>query len=101
PPSTPRPSLSPYTTLFRSNADARAVAVAFANDLADSGTDGLQDERRLRDVDHALVLLAVRPAAVCRSEVRSRRAEEQVRRRGVRDRKSTRLNSSHEWISYA
>src|SRR5438105_11436402 len=44
------------------------------------------------------------PGAACRCIARSPRARlrpRQSRKASTRDRKSTRLNSSHEWISYA
>src|SRR2546422_2714110 len=68
----PRSTLFPYTTLFRSR----------------SGGLGHHRERR----GSGLVRLAV-----------GRGVEEQLeaRGRGARDRKSTRLNSSHGYISYA
>src|SRR5438105_10502927 len=67
----PRSTLFPYTTLFRSR-----TLRNHCHPLARSGRQAQRDGRR--DDDRA--------------------------RRGVRrdrDRKSTRLNSSHEWISYA
>src|SRR2546422_7900625 len=72
----PRSTLFPYTTLFRSR----------AHRCDDRG------EKAWRCKD-----LLCRPAAVAR---RGRAAEEN-RRGGHRDRKSTRLNSSHGYISYA
>src|SRR5438105_5441612 len=68
----PRSTLFPYTTLFRSLADA---------------PDRPDRARRLRE------RLCGRAAVI--------RAERAFDRRLVLDRKSTRLNSSHEWISYA
>src|SRR2546422_2510889 len=69
----PRSTLFPYTTLFRSLA-------AILDDRA-----GLRrpDARELREL------------------VRARRVEVDARARGCGDRKSTRLNSSHGYISYA
>src|SRR5438034_1659327 len=69
----PRPTLFPYTTLFRSHGDA---------------------QRRPLQPRHQGVL----PAAA-----RGGQAEEggALRRRPEADRKSTRLNSSHTVISYA
>src|SRR3712207_7141625 len=71
----PRSTLFPYTTLFRSGATARVHA---------QGPDGAGT------VDH----ITWRPR-VGQSHVTSRT------RAGPRDRKSTRLNSSHANISYA
>src|SRR5438105_7396528 len=65
----PRPTLFPYTTLFRSAALIRELPGA------GRGSAGLQS----RAVRNAQSLACAR----------------------ARDRKSTRLNSSHEWISYA
>src|SRR5436853_2150241 len=75
----PRPTLFPYTTLFRSRGR----------------------ERRAADVRRAVVPRGDAPDAGDR-----RRPVQLRRRRGVgralpRDRKSTRLNSSHLGISYA
>src|SRR3712207_8132862 len=76
----PRSTLFPYTTLFRSvlaaehRADARRIA-------------------RLMDLDAALPEL--------RGEVPHRRQDEVPALAVERDRKSTRLNSSHANISYA
>src|SRR5207248_9206790 len=99
PPSPPPPTLFPYTTLFRSRASARSVGnrgrperarVAPAN-RADRGAR-LSGPRRgglLSDVPESHRLRAD-PHHVHRHG-----------RRDFRDRKSTRLNSSHRTISYA
>src|SRR5438105_10326546 len=80
----PRSTLFPYTTLFRSEAwvDRRAAGLLL-EPVADAHepTFGLEVGRELRIVD-----CDGGQAGRC-----SRRS----------DRKSTRLNSSHEWISYA
>src|SRR2546430_7000547 len=74
----PRSTLFPYTTLFRSGPGAHlGGGVLFA-----------RHERRLAAGDPGL-LLARAPA------------RQGADRRGQRDRKSTRLNSSHSQISYA
>src|SRR5205809_2402437 len=70
-PRPPRSTLFPYTTLFRSEFSA------FAKGLADRKDDSYAPLRRL-----------IQPYLLRR-----------LRRR--RDRKSTRLNSSHGYISYA
>src|SRR5438105_9013831 len=82
----PSSTLFPYTTLFRS--------------------DGLR--RRLRDLREPVLprqergLLPLFPAVPAGGQ---RQLEQAPRRRVLPDRqgdrKSTRLNSSHEWISYA
>src|SRR5207247_11149537 len=85
----PWSTLFPYTTLFRSG----VASVAF---FADRVRQALTREAHqvlgadtLMTADHAW-------APELRDEI-SRRGL----RRAERDRKSTRLNSSHEWISYA
>src|SRR2546429_6065569 len=77
----PRSTLFPYTTLFRSPGVPRRVGTEAASAAA------LHRQRASR---LARALRAEREAA-------PRRA----RRSGARDRKSTRLNSSHGYISYA
>src|SRR5437879_11417204 len=82
-PTHPRSTFFPYTTLFRStgrvldNGDL-ALARAFA--------------------DHATLALE---NAHLYAEARRRRHEAEELARVARDRKSTRLNSSHRCISYA
>src|SRR5438034_2676293 len=91
----PRSTLFPYTTLFRSLVEEAVERLA---------RDALD---RLHQHDRAQVRVAV---------LRSRRVEERRRvderqggaarrrrivQREIRDRKSTRLNSSHTVISYA
>src|SRR2546422_6787257 len=75
----PRSTLFPYTTLFRSH---------------------LGLERPLHDVDPLLVRMAVRPAAgslrhTHETDLDAFALDDRP------DRKSTRLNSSHGYISYA
>src|SRR3712207_8939114 len=80
----PRSTLFPYTTLFRS------VPAADAHVLRDAGlAHACPDERRVRD-------RAGHGVAHIRVGVGAPRAGH-----GARDRKSTRLNSSHANISYA
>src|SRR5262245_64599574 len=71
----PSSTLFPYTTLFRS--------LGLAGGLSDHGTRGVLHEPCARETDRAHVAVRV--------------AEDLERR----DRKSTRLNSSHLGISYA
>src|SRR2546422_3984471 len=79
----PRSTLFPYTTLFRSIMDALQVAL--------TNLDGLDDAR-----DQTMA------AVEFLSKLRTAKAELQgFRERLRRDRKSTRLNSSHGYISYA
>src|SRR2546422_3733978 len=75
----PRSTLFPYTTLFRSCAVAGAIALAAAQ------TKGGSVDRLLTERAKAFALKRrLAPAHVA-----------------ARDRKSTRLNSSHGYISYA
>src|SRR3712207_7659103 len=78
----PRSTLFPYTTLFRSTGDRRRRRRG----------SGAQRKRRWD-----------RPRVVVAGEGRVVAAQQQraPHRRGQRDRKSTRLNSSHANISYA
>src|SRR5207247_9659593 len=69
----PRSTLFPYTTLFRSHEGADGLAVPRGGGIA----AGHRIHDRLLDLVDERQILA------------------------ERDRKSTRLNSSHEWISYA
>src|SRR5438105_9626976 len=75
----PGSSLFPYTTLFRSS----------------------RDERRRGELDAAVLgqQRARQPAGPQRPEVDAVLGAFDLPQR--QDRKSTRLNSSHEWISYA
>src|SRR3712207_7747903 len=72
----PRSTLFPYTTLFRSQDDEGVVAVRQPAEHRPLGQD---DARRIRHQPRILVVAAA----------------------PQRDRKSTRLNSSHANISYA
>src|SRR3712207_7949865 len=79
----PRSTLFPYTTLFRSRGDAEAHRGAAGGDRGAG---------------------AVPPAAVVQPGDRARSGEVPRPDHGdvqARDRKSTRLNSSHAHISYA
>src|SRR5207247_11148739 len=95
-----RPSgsaLFPYTTLFRSGA---ARALRLSGGLSTGEDPGSLDARRVAGLLRAdrvrLVLRVVRDGLVVGwSGAASPDTPHQI------DRKSTRLNSSHEWISYA
>src|SRR5207247_10739242 len=88
-PPPPGPTLFPYTTLFRSRRDVRR------------GAEGPRDVGRLRQGARAVRApdrqLPGHPAQV--RQHAGRGGELEVG--DLLDRKSTRLNSSHEWISYA
>src|SRR2546422_4153309 len=77
----PRSTLFPYTTLFRSLLDSLLVQIG----LVDTGS-GLQAFRRVFHCDNSS----------CTS-----RASTGIAFADPADRKSTRLNSSHGYISYA
>src|SRR5256884_2393215 len=85
----PRSTLFPYTTLFRSHA-ATACHVPARDGAAVAHRRGATRPRR--DVVHTSQLLD------SRGDLRTVPAHERARRI---DRKSTRLNSSHGYISYA
>src|SRR5207247_9702451 len=95
------PTLFPYTTLFRSDAVRDAVAVAVARAAL------LVDDRPLRRVGalvHSVrdgVLVGVQRATGLVHRPATRRVGTLIEpfQDAVLDRKSTRLNSSHEWIS--
>src|SRR2546430_12197937 len=78
----PRSTLFPYTTLFRS-------VPAFAEDERKPGV--------ALAAQHALV----RRRHLLAENVRIKTPAMRVVERGIADRKSTRLNSSHSQISYA
>src|SRR5207247_11430685 len=93
----PPPPHFPYTTLFRSREHARGVA---AEDLRDRlARDALVEHRLGQHRDPAGVEPDRDGAVVVGSERHVLVADQQGRI--AEDRKSTRLNSSHEWISYA
>src|SRR3712207_6923692 len=77
----PRSTLFPYTTLFRSSLVLAADSVAMA--------------------EHAASLGLIGPQAVVDSANEKSAQAEAISSSDTRDRKSTRLNSSHANISYA
>src|SRR2546429_5198773 len=82
----PRSTLFPYTTLFRSAMAAEAGA--------DSDADARQERAQAaKQVQAEMTSLTLRSYSTSTSQVK--------RRAGDADRKSTRLNSSHGYISYA
>src|SRR5256885_13282486 len=92
----PRSTLFPYTTLFRSEErrDRRRVGVDHALEVEARERDRLAALRAA--LDHELAAVARDPQVLERA--RLGRLLLEARRR---DRKSTRLNSSHLVISYA
>src|SRR3712207_7904634 len=92
----PRSTLFPYTTLFRSIADrALQVFLHLAQRLRQLALDRLEDALALDVL--VLALVEVRRGAV----ILLVQAPVDLHRLARRDRKSTRLNSSHANISYA
>src|SRR2546430_8997977 len=87
----PRSTLFPYTTLFRSELAHRT---AHSNAVFLYGTGGCIVRSATRDKPKILKFASVNsPRRLSSQRVRFRRPR--------RDRKSTRLNSSHSQISYA
>src|SRR5256884_7093434 len=84
----PRSTLFPYTTLFRSE------------DLLAGRGDVVVDRIPVREQRHRAVAGERADAEHVRERSRVARVRPR-RRRGLVDRKSTRLNSSHGYISYA
>src|SRR5206468_12021011 len=94
-------SAVPYPTLFRSAADAREIVASLrlSAEIENQGgalaiCDPVRGDRRARRqqfLDHDKTLERSHPATaiLCRQ------------RKAEKDRKSTRLNSSHDQISYA
>src|SRR3712207_7334000 len=92
----PRSTLFPYTTLFRSGGPA-LVLVALEEQLGAVALDGLGADVGRQGGDRRVVH---GQAAAARSS-RCVRTQASGPRPRARDRKSTRLNSSHANISYA
>src|SRR5690349_23667465 len=92
----PRSTLFPYTTLFRSRVHARLHRVStWRSDRRTPGADYVQPDRTLRPA-------RVPDVAVAAAEHLSHWPSlGQAGAGQPRDRKSTRLNSSHVEISYA
>src|SRR5207247_10416080 len=90
----PRPTLVPYTTLFRSGCDKIKLAIDKIKGQKPSTTTAARPGVPAADTTK-------RPVTAT-APVPGRPAAGQPSARPIReDRKSTRLNSSHEWISYA
>src|SRR5207247_9747538 len=88
----PRPPLFPYTTLFRSRASAVGRPPALWLEHLLEEKDGVD----VRAADREDPVAVDRPLALV-----IRRQRSPAITAVAQDRKSTRLNSSHEWISYA
>src|SRR5206468_11987127 len=96
-PRLPTSPLFPYTTLFRSAVAPRRRAAVVPAPAADAGLLGVPhrvDGARRAELD---LPGPVQPVPAGPGDPRHL----QVARVGVPDRKSTRLNSSHDQISYA
>src|SRR5690349_23936165 len=91
----PRSTLFPYTTLFRSERLHRDEQAASLYELL---LDQAKGERRVWQPLLALYRRSGKEAAI---EACIVKVEGDVKSRDDRDRKSTRLNSSHVEISYA
>src|SRR2546426_9926619 len=96
----PRSTLFPYTTLFRSPRVARASVVGEQREGEVAGAEvDLVDHDARRDP--GMLGLAQDPVREVRLELGLEHRNHQHHLVDVRDRKSTRLNSSHLVISYA
>src|SRR5437899_7949940 len=94
----PRPMLFPYTTLFRSLVTGLYSAVQRKLSPANSDSPIRRRRTSLGILSNALAVNAV--PAVRNSPMPDRRRAV-LELASIRDRKSTRLNSSHLGISYA
>src|SRR5207247_5787707 len=96
----PRVTLFPYTTLFRSGRERRRIAVPTG-----PGGEAVHMSARTPEAEPLLTpaevatMFRVDPKTVTRWAKAGKLTS--IRTLGGQDRKSTRLNSSHEWISYA
>src|SRR5687768_18079302 len=93
----PRSTLFPYTTLFRSDGRADLVDATLTEVDVESGHRIATFARRF-DVPSPV---SRRPRRQLSSAEAPARGAREVQDRVDRDRKSTRLNSSHGYISYA
>src|SRR2546427_8338792 len=81
----PRSTLFPYTTLFRSAAELQRVQA-----LSERGSVSLNERDKVRAT-----------ARLAATNVAKAQADIEINAQKIKDRKSTRLNSSHSQISYA
>src|SRR5207244_12015046 len=91
-PPAPSPTLFPYTTLFRS-ASSKGLGRACARSLAEAGCEVVVNGRNRDAVESAAADIRQRTGAKVTAVAADVATAE--------DRKSTRLNSSHQIISYA
>src|SRR3712207_7378209 len=93
----PRSTLFPYTTLFRSGADPQSeLATAVLDPKRPVPLRTAAADELLRHIQrHGLALTAAQVRSL--EELLTAKGTDE----GLRDRKSTRLNSSHANISYA
>src|SRR5207244_12859967 len=99
PPRPPRSSLFPYTTLFRSDAQARASAQDHLSRRLCPQRDRLRRRALALEEEIDVPPLAIRHHERVAWPRLPDGLRQLLRARG--DRKSTRLNSSHQIISYA
>src|SRR5205814_6915041 len=92
-PRPPRPTLFPYTTLFRSHDPERGVRGVDVNDEIDVAPGAALHQSKLAGI---AVAIAVQVVPKAKARLCVLRAAQRPQ-----DRKSTRLNSSHLGISYA
>src|SRR5690606_40298927 len=99
PPPCPTPTLLPYTTLFRS--DRTPMVLLTVHD--ERRCRRAMDPRRRRPLDQELpdIRDLAAPLGRCPDMTDIAGAVERLQVEDGRDRKSTRLNSSHVKISYA
>src|SRR5207247_8982473 len=96
-----RSSLFPYTTLFRSLGEQTQMGAHGYIHLTKDRNDLVSADPELtRQIVNAKLAQPVPPGCWTRLESDSARARIPRASCGSTDRKSTRLNSSHEWISY-
>src|SRR2546427_9057213 len=97
----PRSTLFPYTTLFRSGVDHRAIQIERVAQRQHEADDARLDAELLQ----LLHQLGIGRFAAGRGKAHQQRAADQAQQAedvtAQQDRKSTRLNSSHSQISYA
>src|SRR5207248_11762431 len=88
-PPPPPPTLFPYTTLFRSTAEQLGVEILYDAEVVDL------------EIDRGMFLSASMEQAGAVTTVRASALVAAAGGFEAKDRKSTRLNSSHRTISYA